>query len=272
MRLSATTPLVYDASTSSLPLRIASAFRLHERRFVVSILATLLCGLFASSRCVSAATISNDRIVTVVAAMGHDPRWVYGQYGRPSAVTRLRRCCSFAGFTNVSTLVDSYDLQGGGRIGFVYAQPLDTPESWTVVGVVYDSLAGPDDATIRELMGGHELRGAREFQCYDDDFVHNEPSPGKPSLSAYAVWRADHGRIVFAKFTINSPPKDYDPVIGKDILAPLATMDDFPMVQFGYFQSPREVMDLHIAPNDDVSIVTAHKQCFKYRSSVFYAL
>ncbi len=105
-------------------------------------------------------------------------------------------------------------------------------------------------------------RQRRLFTWYEDDFYH--PYNGKqPSLSTYAAWTAPAGRLVFARYLVAKPPTRYDPVTAKDVPIAIKNLDAHPMVQFGYFQSPQRVEDLHIAVDDDFSIITQYKECIR---------
>jgi hypothetical protein len=177
-------------------------------------------------------------------------------------------CCSFYGY-KVGTLTQSYELREGGVLGFVYAQPIGSSD-WVDVGVVYDALQSVQRQTITSIFQNGDLREKRVFTCYDKDFFHYiEGMPltdGWPYvLAAFGDWLATDGRSVYIKYLVGKPPMKYDAISGQSVIAAISTkdLDQLPVVQFGYFQSPRHIMDLHLTPNsDDFSIATAYKKCF----------
>jgi hypothetical protein len=79
------------------------------------------------------------------------------------------------------------------------------------------------------------------------------------------MWTIGNGHAFYAKYLVEGrPPTHYDVVSGRDSVQPISDLNALPIVQWGIFQSPRSVMDLHIMPNnDDFSIVTQFKTCFR---------
>ncbi|MHB8355519.1 MAG: hypothetical protein ACYDDQ_02380 [Vulcanimicrobiaceae bacterium] len=225
----------------------------------------LFCWIFASRCAVSAAggVLNDTSIPLAVDSFGHTPQWVYRHFGKPVFVEREGYCCSFAGYkAGTSVLVQSYDLLDGGRIGFVYGQRLHS-STWTVVGFVYDSLHSPTREPISRFFPTGAPREQRLFTCYEQDFYH-AGSGHVSALSTYAAWSAPNGRLIFARYLVGkNAPRRYDAVTGRDVLVPITNLDALPMVQLGYFQSPRGIMDLHIARDDDFSITTAYHTCFR---------
>jgi hypothetical protein len=177
-------------------------------------------------------------------------------------------CCSFYGY-KVGTLRQSYELREGGVLGFVYAQPIGSND-WVDVGVVYDSLHSVQRQTIESIFQNGDLRQKRVFTCYGKDFFHYiEGMPQTDGwqyvLAAFGDWLAADGRLVYIKYLVGKPSMKYDAISGQNVIAAISTkdLDHLPVVQFGYFQSPRHIMDLHLTPNsDDFSIATAYKKCF----------
>jgi hypothetical protein len=229
-------------------------------------------GVLAFAGCLTSADAAqtSDNIATSLSAIGHSPEWVQSRFGKPDHVQATRLCCRFSGYSSATTVSQSYELKEGGIIGFVYEQPLGSG-AWVNVGVTYDALQSTQLQTIEHIFRNGDLRQKRVFACYDKDFGHYvEGMPltdGWPYvLSAFAGWEAANGRLVYVKYLVGEEaPTKYDAISGHNVLAAIATkdLDRFPVVQFGYFQSPSHIMDLHFIPNnDDFSIATAYKKCF----------
>jgi hypothetical protein len=215
----------------------------------------------------AALPIPDARIATATGALGKSPEWVHSHFGRPAFVSE-ETCCAFAGYQSMefprkSILVHAYDLESGGRLGFLYDRRIGSA-SWTVVGVVFDALDSPDRKTLAQYFPNRVPRGDRQFTCYDSDYYHHLDIAGS-GLSTYALWTLPGGRAFYAKYLLEGkPPKRYDAISGKDVLVPIADLDSLPVVQWAVLQAPRNVTDLHIMPNnDDFSIVRQFKTCFR---------
>lgn len=211
---------------------------------------------------------TTDNIPHALQAIGHSPEWVQARFGKPDHVQASGLCCNFSGYDPSETVSQSYELEEGGILGFVYEKPIGG-DGWVAVGVVYDALQSVQRETIENIFRNGDLRQKRVFACYDKDFGHYVEgmplSDGWPYvLAAFGGWLAADGRLVYVKYLVGKPPTKYDAISGQNVLAAIPTkdLDRLPVVQFGYFQSPRHVMDLHFVPDDDFSIVTAYKKCF----------
>jgi hypothetical protein len=233
------------------------------------------CGLalaFVVASCLAGAPANaaqtSDNIPRALQAIGHSTEWVQSRFGKPDHVQASRLCCNFSGYDPTETVSQSYELEDGGILGFVYEKPIGGDE-WVAVGVVYDALQSVQRQTIESIFRNGDLRQKRVFACYDKDFGHYvEGMPltdGWPYvLAAFGGWLAADGRLVYIKYLVGKPPTKYDAISGQNVLAAISTtdLDRRPVVQFGYFQSPRHIMDLHSIPDDDFSIATAYKKCF----------
>lgn len=213
---------------------------------------------------------STKNIPSALQAIGHSPEWVQSRFGKPDHVLS-NRCCSFSGYNSDPVIAQSYELKEGGFLGFVYARPLGS-DNWIDVGVVYDALQSIQQATVRSIFQNDDLRQRRVFQCYDKDFMHwREGMPQTDGWNyvpvAFAGWAAEDSRLVYIQYLVGQhPPTKYDAISGSNVLTTMSTqqLDHLPVVQFGYFQSPRTIEDLHFVPslNDDFSIIVAQKKCF----------
>lgn len=200
-------------------------------------------------------------------ALGHTPQWVYEKFGRPVLVHRSG-CCSFQGFSSNerpshTVLVHAYDLVAGGRIAFIYDR-LANGSTWKVVGIVYDALSSPQRQTMAKFFPLSVKTYARRFTCYENDPYHQVGEDAISQQSVYAVWSAPYGREIYAKYDKDGKlPEKYDPVSGKNMLVIPHHHRGFPLVQWGYFQSLLNIVDLHFATDDDFSIVTRYKHCIR---------
>jgi hypothetical protein len=213
---------------------------------------------------------STRNIGHALQAIGHSPEWVQARLGKPDHVLS-NRCCSFSGYNGDPVIAQSYELRQGGFLGFVYARPLGS-DDWVDVGVVYDALQSAEQPNVARLFQNGDLRQKRIFQCYDKDFMHDRE--GMPQTDgwnylpvAFAGWEADRSRLVYIQYLVGQhPPTKYDAISGANVLSEITTeqLDRLRVLQFGYFQSPRTIEDLHFVPSlkDDFSIIVAHKKCF----------
>ncbi len=229
---------------------------------------TLSCCL-AWTNAQAAQTATN--IVPALHALGHSPEWVQSRFGKPDHVVS-NRCCSFSGYNSDPVIAQSYELKEGGLLGFVYARPLGS-DNWVAVGVVYDALHSTEQQRIGNIFTNGDLRRRRLFQCYDKDFMHWRQ--GMPQTDgwdyapvAFAGWEGAGSRVIYIQYLLSGQqlPSKYDAISGRNVLTAISTqqLDRLPVVQFGYFQSPKELEDLHLAQslNDDFSIIVAYKKCF----------
>lgn len=80
---------------------------------------------------------------------------------------------------------------------------------------------------------------------------------------AFAGWEAGGSRLVYIQYLVGQhPPTKYDAISGTIVLAAMTTkqLDHLPVLQFGYFQSPRSVESLHF-------LAEPYGRLFHYRSA-----
>ncbi len=201
--------------------------------------------------------------------MTHSPQWVYDHFGRPAWASAGGYCCAFRGFATESkgsVLIHAYDLETGGRIGFVYDR-LPSGAQWQVVGVVYDAEHSTNPKHLQQFFPNGAPRTARLATCLDKDFYHlseSEISGGEVSAPAiFAIWNAPHGRLFYGQYLAPPLQTRYDPVSASDVPVLPRSLDELPMTEFGYFESVGKVMDLHIDTDEDFSITTINKTCVR---------
>jgi hypothetical protein len=210
----------------------------------------------------STGTIADSLLSSTPSSIGKTPQWVYDHYGRPNAVFQENLCCAFHGYS-FDVLIHSYDVLEGGVVAFIYARPVNS-NTWTVVGLTYDSWTSTQDKALTDFFKNGAPRSDRIYTCLDKDFYHHsEGQLWSPSI--YALWNSPGGRTIYAKYTITGDlPRSYDPALGRDVPTIPSHLDNLPLVQMGYFQSMVKVMDLHLIQNDDdFSITSLYKDCKK---------
>jgi hypothetical protein len=238
-----------------------------KRPLLASALALSYCLAWTNTQ----AAQSTKNIASALQAIGHSPEWVQSRFGKPDHVVS-NRCCSFSGYNSDPIIAQSYELKEGGFLGFVYARPLGS-DNWIDVGVVYDALQSIQQATVQSIFQDGDLRQRRAFQCYDKDFMHwREGMPQTDGWDyvpvAFVGWEGADSRLIYIQYLLLGQPlpNKYDAISGRNVLTAISTkqLDRLPVVQFGYFQSPRTIEDLHFVPslNDDFSIIVAYKKCF----------
>ena len=210
--------------------------------------------------------VEDSALRTMSSAMGRSPQWVYDHFGRPARVSQ-EDCCVFQGYKSSQrhgnvVLVQAYDLVVGGRIAFVFDQPINGTR-WAVVGFVYDALKSTQYETMSVFFPKGITRTNRVFACLDDDFYH-APEGEVKTQSVYGLWNLPQGRMLYVKYVVTGALQTrYDAVTGRDVPM-IPSMNDAPnMVQLGYFYAPRAVMDMHFAQDDDFSIISRYKDCTK---------
>lgn len=227
--------------------------------------------LFALSTALCAAqgsrTLPDSVLPAVFSAMGHSPQWVYQHYGRPARVRRSS-CCAFQGYRSsdypntIDVLLHAYDLESGGRVAYIYDQPLHS-DSWQVVGIAYDALSSTEYQRLRSFFPSGAPRGQRIFGCYEDDFFHH-PEDQISERALFLLWNAGPGREIYARYLTGAHiPTRYDPVTGRGLPTLVRNPDNYPLVQFAYFRAPAHIMDMHMAVDDDFSITSLNKDCVK---------
>lgn len=204
--------------------------------------------------------IANSAIPSVFSSIGKTPQWVYDHFGKPEAVFQNTLCCEFQGYSNRTTLIHSYGLDGGGQLAFLYAMPVNGSD-WEVVGVAYDSLMSGQYQQVSDFVKNGDPRVTRIATCIGSNFSHH--SYGTSPIAVDAVWKTSNGDTVYAKYLPTEPlARKYDPVSGKDIPQIPTDFDGDHLVQLGYFRSPLQIIDLHVvSANDDFSITRWGKAC-----------
>jgi hypothetical protein len=217
------------------------------------------------------AVIPLSSLPAAFSTLGLTPERIFSRYGRPAHVEVRQFCCRI-GEDGGPVLTQAYDVDGGGRFGFLYQRPLSPGSvnsdeaTWPVAGFAYDNLHAVRYLTIRDFFPTHDPRRSRLWTCVIGDAYHVIPGDSYEgntvmAPTVLAAWSTTSGGMVVARYHLDRSVATYDPVTAQYGMKPPADLDSMRLLQIGYFPAPARIGDLSLAVDTDFSTLTPFGHC-----------
>jgi len=210
--------------------------------------------------------LTSESLARVSTLLMGTPQQVYGILGRPVRVYRNGLCCSVGRYDS-GAIVQTYDVDGGGVVAFLYQHEKIDP-TYRAVGIVFDNLTSNVFRPLTNFFPNGVPAAAQRF-CLVKDFFHaldDEKLQGvAATLAETTTGRTSNGAVFFARFrTDGRVARTYDAVRGETVSRPLRNTVGMKLLQWGYFVAQGRVMDLHYGNNTDFSLEPSLASCVTY--------
>ncbi len=176
---------------------------------------------------------------------GLDSMGLFKSLGRPVMAATSGDCCNFDDYRG-TYLYHVYELENGGRIGFLFAQP------WHIIGVVFDNLNSAHYYSLNAFFPSSDPRKERLTTCVEKSPMHVEPGESTDDYDRISEvvgkWTSPQERQVVVRYRLDDQGfKAHDLFSSSQAIAAPSDLSRLKMVAWGYFASDVSIGDLHLA-------------------------